>query len=118
MAIIFRFVDKGNNIRKEFVSFLDNSYGLSSQSLCSTIKEFLVLVAIDTSGISPCFCHSLNLAVVASYGEQSVRKLMTNIKNTWYFFNLSVPCKNCLEDKILLYCPESLKINLKISADG
>ena len=55
----------------------------------------------------------MNLAVVASCGEQRVRNLMTNIKEISYFFNLSVPRKNCLEDKILLYCPESLKHKLK-----
>ena len=38
---------------------------------------------------------------------------MTNIKEISYFFNLWVPRKNCLEDKILLYCPESLKHKLK-----
>ena len=59
------------------------------------------------------FCHRLNLVVVASCGEQRVRNLMTNIKEISYFFNLSVPRKNCLEDKILLYCPESLKHKLK-----
>ena len=38
---------------------------------------------------------------------------MTNIKEISYFFNLSVPRKNYLEEKILLYCPESLKHKLK-----
>ena len=60
-----------------------------------------------------CSFHCLNLAVVVSCGEQRVRNLMTNIKETSYFFNLLVPRKNCLEDKILLYCPESLKHKLK-----
>ena len=60
-----------------------------------------------------CSCHRLNLAVVASCGEQPLRNLMINIKETSYFFNLSVPRKNCLEDKILLYCPEFLKHQLK-----
>ena len=61
-----------------------------------------------------CFCHRLNLAVVASCGEQRVRNLMINIKEISYFFNLSVPRKNCVKDKILLYCPESLKHKLKV----
>ena len=107
---------------------------MSGQSLYRTIKEFLVSVGIDNSdsrgqtydGLSGyvlrvnakalythCSCHHLNLAVVASCGEQRVRNLMTNIKEISYFFNLSVPRKNCLEDKILLYCPESLKHKLK-----
>ena len=60
-----------------------------------------------------CSCHRLNLAVVASCGEQRVRNLTTNIKEVSYFFNLLVPHKNCLEDKILLYCTESLKHELK-----
>ena len=60
-----------------------------------------------------CCCHRLNLATVASCGEQCVRNLMTNIKEISYFFNLLAPRKNCLEDKILLYCPESLKRKLK-----
>ena len=55
----------------------------------------------------------LNLAVVASCGEERVRNLMTNIKEVSYFFNLLVPRKNYLEDKILLYCLESLKHELK-----
>ena len=38
---------------------------------------------------------------------------MTNIKEISYFFNFSVPRKNCLEVKILLYCPESLKHKLR-----
>ena len=38
---------------------------------------------------------------------------MNNIKEISIFLNLSVPRKNCLEDKILLYCPESLKRKLK-----
>ena len=38
---------------------------------------------------------------------------MTNIKEISYFFNLSVPRKNCLKNKILLYCPESLKHKLE-----
>ena len=111
LALIFRFVDKKSNIREEFVSFLECSYGLSGQSLYRTIKEFLVLVGIDISdcrgqgyngtgrvadknqGLSAhvirvnpkalythCSCHRLNLAVVASSGEQRVRNLMANIK--------------------------------------
>ena len=60
-----------------------------------------------------CSCHRLSLAVVVFCGEQRVPNLMTNIKEISYFFNLSVPRKNCLEDKILLYCPESLKHKLK-----
>ena len=144
LALIFRFVDKKNNIREEFVSFLECSYGLSGQSLYRTIKEFLVSVGIDISdcrgqgydgagavagknqGLSAhvlrvnpkalythCSCHRFSLAVVVFCGEQRVRNLMTNIKEISYFFNLSVPRKNCLEDKILLYCPESLKHKLK-----
>ena len=38
---------------------------------------------------------------------------MTNIKEISYFFNLPVPRENCLEVKVLLYCPESLKHKLK-----
>ena len=144
LALIFRFVDKKNNIKEEFISFLECSYGLSGQSLYRTIKEFFVLVDIDISdcrgqgydgagavagknqGLSAhalrvnpkalythCSCHRLNLAVVASCGEQRVRNLTTNIKEVSYFFNLLVPRKNCLEDKILLYCTESLKHKLK-----
>ena len=60
-----------------------------------------------------CSCHRLNLAVVASSGEQRVRNLMTNIKEVSNFFNLLVPHKNCLKDKILLCCAESLKHKLK-----
>ena len=60
-----------------------------------------------------CSCRRLNLAVVASRGEQRVRNVMTNIKEISYFFNFLVSCKICLEDKILLYCPESLKHKLK-----
>ena len=60
-----------------------------------------------------CSCHRLNLAVVASCGEQRVRNLMTNIKEISNSFNLPVSCKNFLEDKILLCCPESLKHKLK-----
>ena len=60
-----------------------------------------------------CSCHRLNLDVVASSGEQRVRNLMANVKEISFFFNLLVPRKNCLEDKILLYCPESLKHKLK-----
>ena len=60
-----------------------------------------------------CSCHRLNLAVVAFCGEKLVRNLMINIKEISYFFNLSVPGKNCLEDKILLYCTESLKHKLQ-----
>ena len=143
LALIFRFVDKKNNIKEEFISFLECSYGLSGQSLYRTIKEFLVSVGIDISdcrgqgyygagavagknqGLSAHvlranpkalythrFCHRLNLVVVASCGEQRVRNLMTNIKEILYFLNLSVPRKNCLEDKILLFCPESLKHKL------
>ena len=93
-------MDKKDNIREEFVSFLECSYGLSGQSLYRTIKEFLVLVGIDISdcreqgyavagavagkdqGLSAhvlrvnpkalythCFCHRVNLVVVASCGE-------------------------------------------------
>ena len=133
-----------NNIREEFVSFLKCSYGLSGQSLYTTIKEFLVSVGIDFSdcrgqgydgagadagknqGLSAhvlrvnpkalfthCSCCCLNLAVVASCGEQHVRNLMTNNKEISYFFNLLVPRKNCLEDKIMLCCQESLKHKLK-----
>ena len=130
LVIIFRFVDKKGNIREELVSFLECSYGLSGQSLYRTIKEFLVSVGIDNSDcrgqsydglsghvlrVNPkalythCSCHRLNLAVVASCGEQNVRNLMTNIKEISYFLNLSIPRKNSLKDKILLYCPESLK---------
>ena len=60
-----------------------------------------------------CSCHHLNLAVVASFGQQRVRNLMTNIKEISYSFNLSVLGKNCFEDKTLLYCSESLKHNIK-----
>ena len=38
---------------------------------------------------------------------------MTNIKEVSYFFDLLVPRKNYLEDKILLYWLESLKHELK-----
>ena len=37
MVLIFRFVDKENSSREEFVSFLERSYGLSGQSLYRTI---------------------------------------------------------------------------------
>ena len=60
-----------------------------------------------------CSCHRLNLAVVASCGKLCVRNLMANIKEISYFSNLSVPRKNCLKDKILLHCPESLTHKLK-----
>ena len=60
-----------------------------------------------------CFCHRLNLAVEDYCGEQPVRDLMTNIMEISYFFNFSVPHKNCIKNKILLYCPESLKHKLK-----
>ena len=49
LALIFRFADKENNIRKEFLSFLEYSYGLSCQSLYRTIKKFLISVGIDIS---------------------------------------------------------------------
>ena len=49
LALIFRFVDKGNIISDEFVSFLECSYGLSGQSVYRTIKKFLVSVGIDIS---------------------------------------------------------------------
>ena len=117
LALIFRFADKKNDIREEFVSFLECSYGLSGQSLYRTIKEFLVSVGIDISdcrwvgyvgagaaagknqGLSAhvlrvnfkalythCCCHHLNLPAVASCGEQTVRNLMSNIKEISYFF--------------------------------
>ena len=38
---------------------------------------------------------------------------MTNIKNISYFFNLSVPWDNCLEEKTLPFCPDSSKYKLK-----
>ena len=60
-----------------------------------------------------CSCYSLNLAVIASCGEERVRNLMTNIKKISHFFNFQVPRKNCLENKILLYFPESLEHQLK-----
>ena len=40
-------------------------------------------------------------------------KLDDYIMEISYFFNLSVPYRNCLKEKILLYCPESLKHKLK-----
>ena len=60
-----------------------------------------------------CCCHRLNLGAVTSCGEQRVRNLMTKFKEISYLFNLLAPRKNCLEDKILLYCPKSLKGKLK-----
>ena len=60
-----------------------------------------------------CCCHRLNLGAVASCGEQRVRNLMTKFKKISYLFHLLAPRKNCLEDKILLYCPKSLKGELK-----
>ena len=41
IALIFRFVDMSSIIREKFVSFLECSFGLSSQSLLKKIKEFL-----------------------------------------------------------------------------
>ena len=92
-----------DNIREEFLSFLECYYGLSGQPLYRTIEEFLISVGIDISdcrgqgydgveavagkkqGLSAhvlrvnpkalhthCSCHRLNLAVVASCGEQRV----------------------------------------------
>ena len=49
MVLIFRFVDIENNIREEFLSFLECSYGLSCQSLYRIIKKFAVSVGIDIS---------------------------------------------------------------------
>ena len=72
-----------------------------------------VLRVIPKALYTHCSCHRLNLAVVAFCGEQGVRNLTTNIKEVSYFFNLSAPRKSCLEDKILLYCTESLKHELK-----
>ena len=60
-----------------------------------------------------CSCHCLNFAVVVSCGEQHVRNLMININNISYFFNLSVPWDNCLEEKTLPFCPDSSKYKLK-----
>ena len=51
LVLIFRFVDKTNNIREEFVCFLEFSYGLSGQLLYRTIKEFSVSVGIDISDV-------------------------------------------------------------------
>ena len=53
IALILRFVDKNSNIREEFVPFLECSYGLSSQSLFKTIKEFL-----DSDGVDISDCRS------------------------------------------------------------
>ena len=132
IGVNFRFVDKKNNIREEFVSFLECSYGLGGQSLYGTIKEFLVLVGIDFSdcrgqgydGAGPvagenqglsshvlrvnpralytrCSCHRFNLSVVASYGEQRVRNLMTNIKEISYFLICRFHVKTASKTK---YC--------------
>ena len=48
-----------------------------------------------------CSCHHLNLAVVASCGEQRVRNLMTNIKEISYYFNLRFHVKTASKTK---YC--------------
>ena len=132
LAFIFRFVEKENNTREEFIFFLECSYGLSGQSLYRTINEFLDSVGVDISNcrgksydevgtvagkdqglsahvlrVNPkalythCSCHGLNLALAASFGEQRVPNLMTNIKEIPYFFNFLVPRKNCLKNKIL-----------------
>ena len=55
----------------------------------------------------------MNLALVATCEEQRVQNLISNIKKILYFFNLSVPHKNCVENKILFYSPEFLKQKLK-----
>ena len=59
-----------------------------------------------------CSCHRLNLSVVASCGEKRIRNLMTNIKEIYYFFHMSVPRNNCLKEKILQFCPDSSKHKL------
>ena len=56
IALILRFVDKNSNIREEFVPFLECSYGLSSQSLFKTIKEFL-----DSGGVDISDCRGQDL---------------------------------------------------------
>ena len=104
------------------MSFLKCSYGLSGQSLYRTIKEFLVSVGIDNSdsrgqtydGLSGyvlrvnakalythCSCHHLNLAVVASCGEQRVRNLMTILRKSHIFLICQFRVKTASETK---YC--------------
>ena len=60
-----------------------------------------------------CSCHRLNLAVVASCGEQRIRNLMANINEISYFFNFPVPQNNFLQEEILQFCPYSSKHKLK-----
>ena len=143
IALILRFVGKKSNIREEFVSILECSYGLSGQSLFKTSREFLDSNGID---ISDCMgqsydgagavagknqgldAHFLRINSKALYTycschrlnlavvascEQRIRNLMTNIKEMSYFFNLSVPQNNCLKEKILQFCPDSSKHKLK-----
>ena len=44
-----------------------------------------------------CSCHRLNLAVVVLCEQQRIQNLLTYIKETSYFFDLSVPRNNCLK---------------------
>lgn len=54
----------------------------------------------------------LNFAVVALCKEQRVRNIMKLIKEKPYFFNFSVPPKNCLLEKVKVYATNAQLQNL------
>ena len=94
LVLIFRFADKENSIREEFVSFLEWTYGVSSQSLYRTKNAFLDSLGIDISDSRGQGCDGAE-TVAGKNQRLSTDVLRVNPKSLYkhyYFhhFNLAV----------------------------
>ena len=94
LVLIFRFADKENNIREEFVSFLEWTYGVSGQSLHRTINAFLDSLDIDISDSRGQGCDGAE-TVAGKNQRLSADALRVNPKSLckhhyFHHFNLAV----------------------------
>ena len=102
-------MDKKNNIREEFVFFLECSYGLSGQSLYRTIKEFLVSVGKD---ISDCRGQGYDAAGAVAYKNQGLSAHVLRVNAKALYTHCSCHCSNLA---VVTSCGEQRVRNLMTS---
>ncbi|XP_065671863.1 52 kDa repressor of the inhibitor of the protein kinase-like [Hydra vulgaris] len=98
LSLIIRFVDSNLDIKEEFVKFIHCSNGVTGEGLFSVLLKSM---------------PSQTLAICASWNVQSIRNLLTHVKDVSYFFNLSPTRQQKLEEHIDKITPLASKKKLK-----
>ncbi|XP_065651011.1 52 kDa repressor of the inhibitor of the protein kinase-like [Hydra vulgaris] len=104
LSLVIRFVDSNLDIKEEFVKFIHCLNGVTGEGLFRVLLKSMSVLSLD---IINCRGQSydgaraiLNVAICVSYNVQSIRNLLTHVKEVSYFFNLSPTSQQKLEEHI------------------